>query len=584
MASDHYAEFIEEAFIKPIRSVLIVDDDYPTFDEILGSKIAGASKKGWHSNPERIKGVIDKFRSPDRPLLVDIHDGTNVKIGAEVKVAEHLYQSDLLVLDYQLDKSRRHDGTRSIRIVRSLMANDHFNLVVVHTVENLDAVFREYLVGLMRPLKNLLSKEESKQAQGLIEDGEDEVDGFSRRLFESVIEGQYLHYRRHPSISLGIMAKAQQPYSAFMEQCDVAGWDLDDRKLVLRYALVRVERELRSRMYVGSSSDLLWSDGPIKWIKADSVFVAFSKKDEENDLIAELREALKDWGPDPSRLFLAKIRAEMDDYGVVAQTQALGKKHALAHWYNRLLRADVSQRRSYVAETVSRHSEQLMSIILPRVEEFAARLVGAEVTNGEIEETCKNHFDIDLAKPEVRTKAGWEHNAFVCSTKRRGWHLTTGHVFLLNDEYWLTLSPACDMVPSQISEARIDAYGERLPFMAVKLFPIDNDKIPKDIQSNRFMFLNVDGQVRGFCFNNPTGANSAPQWHMLFAENRGQFREGSFDFSILRTEIGSRGLVSRGYDATVIGQLRYEYALNMMQRLGMSLTRIGLDFVGRDSL
>ena len=29
----------------------------------------------------------------------------------------------------------------------------------------------------------------------------------------------------------------------------------------------------------------------------------------------------------------------------------------------------------------------------------------------------------------------------------------------------------------------------------------------------------------------------------------------------------------------VIAQLRYEYALNLLQKLGVSMTRIGLDFV-----
>ena len=40
MAGDHYSEFIEDAFVKPIRSVLIVDDDYPTFEEMLDAQLA----------------------------------------------------------------------------------------------------------------------------------------------------------------------------------------------------------------------------------------------------------------------------------------------------------------------------------------------------------------------------------------------------------------------------------------------------------------------------------------------------------------------------------------------------------------
>ena len=44
MPNEHYAEFISEAFIKPIRSVLIIDDDYPTLDEILDLEIAHESE------------------------------------------------------------------------------------------------------------------------------------------------------------------------------------------------------------------------------------------------------------------------------------------------------------------------------------------------------------------------------------------------------------------------------------------------------------------------------------------------------------------------------------------------------------
>lgn len=135
MAGEHYSAFVEEAFVKPIRSVLIVDDDYPTFDEMLDAEIARNGQKeqqkakDWYKDPARIKKVIASFRTPGRALLVDIHDGTNVSSGAEVKIAAHLHQSDLLVLDYQLDKAKPGDGSLAIEIIRSLMCNDHLTLL-----------------------------------------------------------------------------------------------------------------------------------------------------------------------------------------------------------------------------------------------------------------------------------------------------------------------------------------------------------------------------------------------------------------------------------------------------------------------
>ena len=51
------------------------------------------------------------------------------------KVVNHLHQSDLLILDYQLDKSKSGDGTLAIQILRDLISNEHFNLVIVYTNE-----------------------------------------------------------------------------------------------------------------------------------------------------------------------------------------------------------------------------------------------------------------------------------------------------------------------------------------------------------------------------------------------------------------------------------------------------------------
>ena len=55
--TERYSDFITEAFIAPLRSVLIVDDDYPTFDEILrarhlaNSGQESSTDKDWMSDP-----------------------------------------------------------------------------------------------------------------------------------------------------------------------------------------------------------------------------------------------------------------------------------------------------------------------------------------------------------------------------------------------------------------------------------------------------------------------------------------------------------------------------------------------------
>ena len=113
--------------------------------------------------------------------------------------------------------------------------------------------------------------------------------------------------------------------------------------------------------------------------------------------------------------------------------------------------------------------------------------------------------------------------------------------------------------------------------MAIKLHPVGDGKSP-DVQSNRYIFLQLDGVVKCFGFNEGR-ETTLPRWHTLYAEKRGVF-VGGFTFKIVSTELGKRSLISNRYSAEVVGQLRYEYALNLMQRLGTAMTRIGLDFAG----
>ena len=587
MASDHYHAFIEEAFIEPIRSVLIVDDDYPTYDEIL-STANGSGKvssvhggKTWRHQRERVANLIATFRRRPRPLLVDIHDGANVPAKKAVTTATHLHQSDLLVLDYELDKTKSRDGTRAIEILRGLLSNNHFNLVVVYTNEDLDVVYDAVRWGLISPSKDELPGIKSAEARQLIDDGEDLFDAFEETLSETIGAAQYFHSRLNQKTYSRTMGKAQQPYASYRVQTDRVGWSPEQRKLVLRYLFKEVERKNGvSRVASNRFDNLEWSPRGLKWIKSDSAFVALSNKTDNNDdLLADLQRALIHWNPRPSRLFLTKLRAEMDEYGVAAQGRALRNHHALAYWYYRLLvDGESDDRRWRIAESVSRHSGQLLEGIQPRVEEFVSRLIQAEVSSGDPVSICKDHFGVDLGNNQENVKAVHEHNAFVCSMDPAGWHLTTGHIFSMSGDHWMCLSPACDMVPSQLPSWQVKAFGERLPFIGIKLQKIRSTKIPTDVHSNRYVFLRLESEVSAFCFNDPSDDGSAPSWQLLFAENRGRFSGDNFQLKVTYIEQGKTRLVSKRLQGKVVSQVRYEYALNLVQKLGVSLTRAGLDF------
>lgn len=582
MANDHYRQFIDEAYIGPIRSVLIVDDDYPTVDEILGSQphLPDADnvhgEKRWRQRPDRMARMIRAFRQGPTPLLVDIHDGTD--ISRDTEMATHLHQCDLLVLDYQLERAKPRDGTRSMAILRAVMANSHFNLVVIYTDEVLDFVFDAVRWALVAPSSETLSASESRDAQSLIAAAEDEVDDLNSKLLATIDAEQYFHSRLTPKY-LRMMMKGEEPYGRFVAETGSFDWSPEEKKVVLRYLLDNVERAND----VGTDSDnrfrdLMWSPRAPIWITSGNSFVTFAKKTNDDNLLSVLREALHDWNPQPSRLVLAKIRAAIDEYGVSAQGAALRDRHALAYWYHGLLATDSEEdRRWRIAESVSRHAGKLGKEILPNVEEFVSALIDAERGAGHATTICRNHFDVNLDDDYDKRQAALEHNAFVCSTEPTGWHLTAGHVFHMVGDYWLCASPSCDMVPSQISSWQTATFGERLPFIGVRLEEFDPSRALDGISSNRFFFLRRNGEYRGYRFNYPH-ENSAPRWQVLYADDRGQFSGPDLAFTVSCIQQEESTLVGKPQEAKVVGQLRYEYALNLIQKLGVSLTRIGLEF------
>lgn len=198
-----FSSLIHEAFIEPLRSVLIVDDQYPTWEEILNSKIVGDAQdksleersvgKDWvKKNPSESLAIIKEFRDRKPGFVIDIHDalaptpaevvsGTAPQESAS-ELASHLHQSDLLVLDYNLEGEAGGLGdTRAREILRMVLANKHFNLVLLHTGEDdLDKVMTECLISLMQ---SCTSQFDEKVQQGLA--------GLDETLDELEVEGTF---------------------------------------------------------------------------------------------------------------------------------------------------------------------------------------------------------------------------------------------------------------------------------------------------------------------------------------------------------------------------------------------------------
>lgn len=622
-----YRAFIKESLISPIRSVLIVDDDYPTIDELLAKAVAkkgtedakpalpaetpgddtlpaggpeqeqaneiilapapvvnevepdGAAVPGrtkeWETAPEMMQAVIEHFRR--LLLLVDVHDGSDIETDTSKLVDRHLHQSDLLILDYHLDQT--DTGDKAIEIARAVASNDHFNMVVVNTRHRLSQVFEDMLLGLLHPLDSF-EDERREQGETAISKIEDDVPDAADRIRAAIGAKQFMHIVKHGQSALRDAIKGKGIFAAFESECVRATIPIKDHRFVLIWALAEFQAKNRDKMANDYDIGTLdWNEEEPYWIRSDRLFMAFSDKANVTEPLEILLDALCCWAPPPSRLILAKFRAEMEAKGVSGETKAIGDKLATAHWYLALLKAEDAGRRTLIEESISRHSEQLVDDIAQNVHAFADGMSAADRDVGEAgyAQRVAERFAARVEDIETRN-ASFAANAVACSKSPRGWHLRTGHVFEMDGSVWVCLTPICDMVPGQKRAGHRGEVGQRKPFMAVKLHPVRPIKYEDiDVSSNNYVFLKIEGEVRVFSLLENPGAEEQPHWYMFYAEENGQI-DPSKPFPLSRLRDTGEGLAVEQMDAKLISELRYEYAINLMQKLGVSLTRVGLDF------
>lgn len=139
--AETFSDLVRQAFIDPLRSVLIVDDQYPTWEEIFNSKLTGddqdaklqerSAKKEWLTNPNGPLGVIKQFRHKKPGCVIDIHDGVaasgakKTAAGTETSAIvepDYMHQSDLLVLDYNLEGAASGLGGKKLEVFCDLFS------------------------------------------------------------------------------------------------------------------------------------------------------------------------------------------------------------------------------------------------------------------------------------------------------------------------------------------------------------------------------------------------------------------------------------------------------------------------------
>lgn len=605
---NEFSNLVNWAFIEPIRSVLIVDDQYPTWEETLNDQRPEATQDGalravslakkWRTDPDSLGSVLEQFRKQKPALVIDIHDAKTPEMAngdgsIEALVPDHLHQSDLLILDYNLEGSSTGvSGLLARSYLSSILRNQHFNLVVVHTEEpDLEAVFFDCVLSLHKAC----SVDFDEKQLGLISNVEEKMDEwadeekFDPKDLEKYLDiGAYLALRHPQNDQARSLAqymppdgKATGPLSVLAQWADQLDLKGGDRKGFAFWAIREFEKGKRDLLSDYSFEGLSWSSSEGRlWLRTGRGFVTFIKK-EQIDLLSELQESLIAWQPTPSRLLSAMLRREITCTGVEAEDRTLSKKHVFAYFYDQVRKATSEQERAILhRDQFRRQIEALAFQIEDSIAEFGEQIHNADETAGY---AYHSHYGVDLEKQGEANKALHHYNSYISTLPLKSGldHLDCGRIFKIENDWWVCATPTCDMQPGQNSIAFTGQSGYLRPFTALRLLPITEDISPKDINSGEYCFVESStGTIQCLGLRSPSqdadGNADKATWRTFIAKSDGQFKDGNLE--LLTPRLTEDGLDPVAKTATVIGRLRYEYALNYVQKVGSSVTRIGLGY------
>lgn len=604
-----YKDLIKEAFIAPVRNVTVIDDEYPTLLGFLEQQITQGNpgtlkpKQLNHTNIERLRRILNMCHDTHK-WSVDVYDGQSPKIGALPDFPEHLNQSDLLILDYHLDDSPENDdGKRARKIVEHLVKNNHFNLVIIHTKgheDDISKVFEQVLKDLYKPPFSASNNPESIEIiETWIDTQESERASRFLELKTSFLDLACFLNSNSNSILYKIDEK-EHIFNPFKEDIEYIS---KKTGVSIENAIAWKINDILGAIKDGITADIQWSfNKEINFISTGKAFITVVKKSDEEPvelLYEKLTEALIAHNPPPIMLLLAKIRHELDERGLEQASDIINDQLAQSGWLIDMYNSHHDDDFKHLG-AISRHWEQLSAASKEPLIEFSKRMYSAIRS-----ETVDKYAATRLFFPSYLNNElnQIKHlNAYICSYPINGSHINTGTVFELEDgeekQFWVCLSPACDLVPNQAKKRWETRLGSKhSAFQAVKLFevaisyddkPKNIDKFQKSINQNEHVFIRYNDGIKTFRFTENDISN--PVWETFYALNHGNYVEGNIlklqHLRPLLTEPNNQESdpipqlkLSDVKDVKAIASLRYEYGLNLLQKLGGNQSRVGLDFI-----
>jgi len=652
---NRYGDVIDSVFFGKLKTALVIDDEYPTMDQLASIEVQPTIMNDEVST--RLASLMSSLRAVEPPLLVDFHDG---QTDTDAEIVERFYQSDFLVLDWQLTQTAPKYGP-SLHILRQILENGYFNIVVIDSTEDSDKIWSRILRTFSRTMTSIAPETIDDNE---LPDGVD-LDTIERFLIDTDIGDFLLGRAKTTEIEKLVQNIVSESPSEFVALVDIAGTDRETVKQAITYVVSEQIQGFQADKTNGQFSlegrfDRSNSCG---YIKTDGAFISITFKEDDQNPVDVAKRTMKSAGFRPEELMLAGLRDEIAEKGVQNLAQETDYSHASALWYYRLLIADKT-RDVLLDSFVSSHADAMIEVVKPAVIATGQKLVesdidaircnadahaiykeeagayhrdlaanGGEESDGmnkpepviklKPEMICEEHYAVTLEDETEVALAVDQHNFLANCRPVLGTHLTSGHIFKLDDEYWVCVTPVCTMVPgrSPSSQARLTdhrlVYGGvsssgdqslpiRMECLKLHLIPEDMKKsFRKKSGQKYFVIIEEDENLVMLGVKKDAGDTTKMQmetfhvdqdswetnndkstvelWlsHIHTPKMNSSDDEGNSEAvdDVQEVESSLAKYFAEKKRVTIVGELRPEYAASLSRRVAAQSSEIGLDYL-----
>lgn len=587
-----------------IRTAVLIDDQFPSYLQMRRPNLENDFKE-----VRRAENLYNFFHQ--RGLICDIENWRNPE-EADLELIDKARKSDLVVLDYQLGTS----GPRTaLEILRHLAVSAHFNLVVLYTNDPLTKVALSAAAamrGVALPDQKLVPTAEVLGEAAAILDREEfrEVDSAGLVAYLTRGDTPWQADMQTAMAEVGMHLRSLRPLTDHVARSWIQ--QVTDGYTPVEGPLL----ELRCDISVSGTI----------WIHCGSCFVAVvdklktgAEQDEGSYVWNRMGAALRAWRPNFYRLVLSEIQNALELEAVADHETWLDDNLCLGLGLY-LLESDDAAAGKMEAGAVAGSAQSLIDRFVDlirrrlathaKITETATSVLSARLSTGLgaplLGETGRHTRARQLAHVAGEAPCDWQGNvlpavnAFMMSDEFRGGHITTGSVLRSEEgQYWLCVSPACDLEPRETGPVllqllRLSPRASSNKYSTGQYIVIATGEGPKVLTAlneiNRQPSLKVVLLPNGTSvLRNGKVAPTLTGWFASTITPGAVSPAGAVATSPVASTMVKERLAEAGAPApaagvggiafTVVAQLRGTFATRFLLAAGQHLSRVGVDFI-----